>query len=127
MTSMMHPLDKMAWEILNATADDWENLEQIYLMIGFDFSAENYAEAEKGAYYLRPAKGAPLLEEIADRVADLVECGLFEARRGEDRRSVPDLTDRSYVWQAWFRMTQAGRSAWASSEHASLVEQEKPR
>jgi hypothetical protein len=119
----MHTLDKTAWEILNATADDWENLEQIYHMICFDLSAENYADSEKGAYYLRPAKGAPLLEEIADRIGELVESGLLQARIGEGDGTVPDLSDRSYVWRAWFTMTPVGRSAWASSDHAKLVEQ----
>ena len=123
----MNALDKTAWEILNATADDWENLEQIYQMVCFDFSAENYAEAEKGAYFLRPAEGAPLLEEIADRIGELVESGLLEARCGKGDRSVADLGDRSYVWRAWFSMTPVGRSAWTSSEHASLVEHEEPQ
>lgn len=121
----MNTLDKTAWEILNATADDWENLEQIYQMVCFDFSAENYAEAEKGAYYMRPAQEAPLLEEIADRIGELVECGLLEARTGKGDQSVTDLSDRSYVWRAWFRMTPLGRSAWTSSEYANLVEHEE--
>jgi len=123
----MQGLDKTAWEILNATADDWENLEQIYHLVCFDFSAEDYAAGEKGAYYMRPAKGAPLLEEIADRICELVESGLFEVRGGPGNGSMPDLSDRSYVWRAWFRMTPVGRSTWASSEHATLVEQEEPR
>src|SRR5262249_1923732 len=114
----MNPLDKTAWEILNATADDWENLEQIYQMICFDFSAENYAEAEKGAYFMRPAEGAPLLEAIADRICQLVESGMLETRSGNGDRFVPDLTDRGYVWRSWFGMTPVGRSAWISSEHA---------
>jgi hypothetical protein len=120
----MGTLDKTAWEILNATADDWENLEQIYQMICFDLSAENDADTEKEAYYLRPAKEAPLLEEIADRIVELVESGLMQARIAEGNRSEPDLRDQSYVWRAWFSMTPVGRSAWASSEHANLVEEQ---
>lgn len=123
----MHALDKTEWEILNATADDWENLEQIYQIVCFDFSAEKYAEAEKGAYYMRPAKGAPLLEEIADRICGLVGSGLLQLRQEDGDRSVLELSDRGYVWRAWFKMTPAGRNAWSSSEHANLVEQETPR
>jgi hypothetical protein len=121
----MSTLDRTTWEILNATADDWENLEQIYYLVCFDFSAESYAEHEKGAYYLRPCKGAPLLEEVADRVCLLVESGLLDARLGEAGRPVSDLTDRSYIWRAWFRMSPQGRSTWESSEF--WVEQEQPR
>jgi hypothetical protein len=118
----MNAFDKTAWEVLNATADDWENLEQIYHQVCFDFSAEHYAEQDKGAYYLRPGRGTPLLEEVADRICQLMESGLLEARLGEAGRPVSDLTDRSYVWRAWFRMTPQGRAAWESSEY--LVEQE---
>jgi hypothetical protein len=123
----MPELDKIAWEILNATADDWENLEQIYQMLCFDFSAENYAQSEQGAYYMRPAKVAPPLEEIADRIMDLVESGLLEVRTGGSGGSVPSRDDRTFVWRAWFSMTPLGRNAWASSEHANLVEQQEPR
>ncbi len=118
----MQTVDKTAWEILNATADDWENLEQLYHMLCLDFSAEAYAESEKRAYCIRPAEGAPLLEELADRIVELVASGLLEARRGGGDQPVPDLSDRSYVWQAWFRMTPSGRSVWASSDYANLVE-----
>lgn len=123
----MQNLSKTAWEILNATADDWENLEQIYHSVCFDFSAEHYADSDKGAYSLRPAKGAPLLEEIADRISELVESGFLHARSGESDESVPNLRDRSYVWRAWFTMTPLGRNAWSSSAHAHSVEEKEPR
>lgn len=117
----MCELDKTAWEVLNATADDWENLEQIYHLICLDFSAEHYADREAGTFYLRAAQGAPLLQEIADRLCTLVEAGLLEAR-SDSATSAPDRQDRSFVWRAWFRMTPEGRKVWESSQH--LVEQE---
>jgi hypothetical protein len=123
----MPGLDKTAWEVLNATADDWENLEQIYALVCLDFSAEQYENRERGAYYLRHAAGAPSLEEIADRISALVEAGLLAARQGEAGESVRDSSDRSYVWRAWFRMTPAGRNAWDTSEFAALAEQEPSR
>lgn len=54
----MPALDKIAWEILNATSDDWEDLEQIYQSVCFDCSREKH-----DAYYLRPVKGAPMLRK----------------------------------------------------------------
>ena len=121
----MANLDKLAWEILNATGDDWENLEQLYQLICFDFSPEAYEERERGAYYLRPSPGAPSLEALADHIADLVDSGFLAARQAESGEAVTDLTDRRYVWRAWFQMTPAGRSAWASSVYANLLEQEQ--
>jgi hypothetical protein len=120
----MHALDKTAWEILNATADDWENLEQIYQMVCFDFSPELYENRDRNTYYLRSAQGAPSLEEIADHTLNLVEAGLFAARQGEVGSPVSDLKDRSYVWRAWFRMTPAGKELWESSEYSNLVKHE---
>ncbi len=114
----MLTLDRTAWEVLNATADDWENLEQIYLMVCLEFSAEDY---ERQGFYYRPTRGAPLLEEIADRIRDLVEAGLLTPVMGENGCPVRDLADKSYVWRAWFAMTPAGRAAWESSEHAAAV------
>ncbi len=121
----MRILSKTTWEILNATADDWENLEQIHHMICFDFSAEGYEARGRGAYYLRPARGAPLLEEVADGICELVEGQLLTGRL-ESGETVTNLADRSYVWRGWFRMTPEGRNAWDSSEFATLAEQEQP-
>jgi len=120
----MHSLDKTAWEILNATADDWENLEQIHNQVCFDFSPEHYENRDRNAYYLRPAIGAPSLKEIADHVLQLVETGLLATRQVDSGSAVPDLNDRSFVWRAGFRMTPKGKELWESSEHANLVERE---
>jgi hypothetical protein len=116
----MATIDKIAWEVLNATADDWEDLEQIYQMICFDFSSENYEARDQGTYYLRPAKGAPMLQEVADHIRSLVEKGLLAANQ-EDGRPVTNREDLSYVWKGWFRMTPQGKEAWETSEYAALA------
>jgi hypothetical protein len=117
----VHALDKTAWQILDATADDWENLEQIYQTLCFDFSPENYEARAEGAYYLRPTRGAALLGEIADRIPPLVAAGLLAARWEESGAPVADLNNLSYVWRAWFTMTPQGREIWAASEDAALA------
>src|SRR4051812_42924225 len=98
----MQPLDRTAWEVLNAAADDCENLEQIYRMICLEFSPE---ECERQGFCYRPARGAPLLEEVAARIRGLVEAGLLTAVMDENGHPVRDLADASYVWRAWFAMT----------------------
>jgi len=115
----MQTLTQLDWEILNATADDWENLEQIYRSICFDFSAELYEHAKEGAFYLRPASKAPLLETLADRIVELVQAGLLEGHL--DDQPVVDQSDLRFVWRAWFRMSPEGRRTWSESEHASVV------
>ena len=114
----MQPLDRTAWEVLNATADDCENLEQIYRMVCLEFSPEDY---ERQGFCYRPARGAPLLEEVADCIRSLTQAGLLTAVMDQNGLPARDLADASYVWRAWFAMTPAGRAAWKSSEHSAAV------
>jgi len=114
----MQPLDRTSWEVLNATADDCENLEQIYRMVCLEFSVEAY---KQHAYCLRPAPGAPSLEELANRIRELVDAGLLTAVMDDNGEPLRDLADASFVWRAWFAMSPAGRTAWEASEHAAAV------
>jgi hypothetical protein len=97
----MDHLDALDWEILNATADDWENLEQI-------------ERALPG--------GLTNLETVTGRILRLVASGLLQARfEATDAARPTGLIDRTEVCTAWFTMTANGRAAWASSEHAAEV------
>ena len=117
----MQVLDELSWEVLNATADDCENLEQIYRQVCYEVLQED--DANRGSSYLyRPVKKVRLLSEIADRIRLLVEQRLLTIVMDEEGRPWHDLNDLSYVWRAWLRMTPQGRSVWESSDHA--VEQE---
>ena len=61
----MASLDPVDWEILNATADDCENLEQIYLSVCFELF-ETAPDHLQHAY--RRVRPVLLLQEVADRV-----------------------------------------------------------
>src|SRR5262245_2066858 len=113
----MDSLDRTDWDILDATADDWENLEQIYLAVCFELSGK-----ESSSCCYRRARRDIVLEEVADRIRGLVDRGLLAAVNGEDGRPVTDPKDLSYVWKAWFGMTPQGRSIWESSEQGELLE-----
>jgi hypothetical protein len=107
----MDPLSEIEWLILDATADDWENLEQIHRSVTADY---------------RPATTPPSLEEIADGIRSLVHNGLLTGRWGENGAPVQETEDLSYVWRAWFNMTPRGRAAWASSPYATRLEGPAP-
>src|SRR5205085_6362783 len=77
----MRAVSRTEWEVLNATADDWENLEQIYQAVRL---------------WLGP--NGTGLRGVADAVRRLAEDGLLEARLEEGEGS-PDLRDLSYVWR----------------------------
>jgi hypothetical protein len=123
----MSPLQRIDWEILDSTADDWENLEQIFFSVCFEVVRLEAEPQCEPAHALRRVQEAVLLSEIADRIATLTEGGLLAARHEESGVPVSDLTDRSFVWRAWFRMTPSGKAAWDSSEHATLAEQGQPQ
>lgn len=93
------------WAVLNATADDVEDLEQIY----------------RSVHLHSPT--APRLPEVADAVRSLVEKGLLAAQMGEAGGS-PAPDDLSSVWKARFALTPPGRAAWESS--APVVDEPRP-
>jgi hypothetical protein len=114
--SSLHPLD---WEILNATADDCENLEQIYLSVCFDLEQ---ASEDHLHHTFRRVRADFLLQEVADRVRGLVERGLLGAVMDEEGNPPPSAGDLSFVWRAWFAMTPEGRRLWAAADPAASVE-----
>lgn len=115
----MHPIDKTEWEILNATADDWENLEQIYLAVCCNVPVA-IPQEQYGLVYAK--KHDPRMRDVADGIVRLVEAGLLEARGEGIDEPVSDRKDRSFVWRAWFSMTPQGRKLWESSDY--MVEKE---
>jgi hypothetical protein len=109
-------LSKNAWEILNATADDCENLEQIYHQIHEHLVTPDLP-SERGVGHSQIAAETPLLAEIADNIRELVEHGLLEVVVNGDGNRQPNVNDLSFVWRAWFRMTSQGREAWERSAY----------
>jgi hypothetical protein len=114
----MANIDKVDWEILNATADDWENLEQIYRAVCFEVYPEKSGESGNENYLLRPVGGAPTLEELADRIHKLVADNLLIPRFAENE-NLPGRPDD--LWRGWFQMSSLGRKVWSSSEHTASV------
>ncbi len=86
----MPKIDKISWEILNALADDAENIEQVYLAVAFEFGDDQ-------AY--RRVVPSITLEAIADRLTAMIEAGYVTV-------TVADL------WRGWLQMTSAGRALW---------------
>jgi hypothetical protein len=143
----MNPnITSMEWHVLNATADDAENLEQIYRSLAFECSADPDHPGDPAAYCWREARPQVLLSEIADAIQSLVARGFLVPRRdpaeelsrnqvglrsakeraiaerrptlpGSYSQPVPEESnpdDLSFVWRAWFEMSQEGRSLWSA-------------
>ena len=86
-------VDATTWHILDATADDWESLDQI----------EKHVQCWCG----------PIgREAIAAVICNLLGLGLFDEMQGRDVVSA-DVLDRPIEF--WFRMTERGREFWESA------------
>jgi len=83
-------MDPLTYHVMNATADDWESLEQILPQV-----REFHGPIEPFA--------------VAEAIARLVRDGLME----EMRHSVIDpAAVVAEPIEFWFRMTPRGRAAW---------------
>jgi hypothetical protein len=92
---MRTSLDKRSFWLMNATADDWESLEQIA------------PEVEKFA-------GITDSSEVAQLIVDLVADGLLEEMK--HTRITPQMLLQTPI-EFWFAMTPAGRALWDSEAH----------
>lgn len=98
------------WRVLNATADDFENLEQIYRSLCLEFSSENYEASDRRMFYWRESADAVPLVEIVDAIRSLVDKGLLSVRLPQGDSFTIRSNDLSYLWRGWFTMTDAGRA-----------------
>jgi hypothetical protein len=87
--------------ILNATSDDFENLEQIYRSVCLEFSPEHYDPNNSKSFYWRESANAPSLAELAEAVKKLALEGVLEAKT-EAGKPANLKGDSSIIWQAWF-------------------------
>jgi hypothetical protein len=113
----MRPVTTTEWLVLNATADDAENLETIYRCLAFECSIDADHPDGPRACSWREARPSILLSEIADAIHSLVARGHLIARWDPAEPSHTD--DLSYVWKAWFEMSESGRSLWRATEEPS--------
>ena len=116
----MDPISRTQWLIMNATSDDYEDLEQIYRSTALEFSAERYNPTDADAFYWREAKEALLLSDIVDNIRLLVSQGLLSVKLAT-ANVLPDTNnDLSYLWRGWFRITPKGREILLASESSAI-------
>lgn len=94
-------------EILNATADGWESLDQIYLSVCFEFDSDTYnATAPETARWKR-RYSTFLLSEFVKTIQHLIHQQELHAR-WEDR-SPGTMCSGDDILAGWFSMSQKGR------------------
>jgi len=105
----MLPLTKLEAEVLNAMADDVENLEQIYKAVSLQFFSENYQFDDPRTYGWREREPTVFLSEIADTLVTLMGRGMVSVRLEDDQ---PYPSGLEYIWRGWFGMTPLGKALW---------------
>jgi hypothetical protein len=105
-------LSKPQWLVLNATADDFEDLEHIYRSINLEFCPEQSGPSD--SYHWTDAKDRVPLGEIIECIRGLVDQNLIIVRLTELSAPI-NKNDLSYLWRGWFQMTPAARQLLESS------------
>jgi len=111
----MSPVTKTQWLVLNATSDDFEDLEQIYRSICLEFSAERYDPSDPKSFYWREGADAVPLSDIVEALRFLVDHGMLSVRSPQgDIVVAPPTNDLSYLLRSWFGITATGRAVLTS-------------
>jgi hypothetical protein len=92
---MRTALDRPAFEVMNATADDWESIDQIMSAVGrFVGMTDRF--------------------QVAKLIVDLISEGLLEV---EPQKHVTTDGIVETPCEYWFRMTTSGRALWSAEAH----------
>jgi len=120
-------LNELQLTILDGMADDYEDIEQIYLYANRDFSEE-----EANIQYPRMLVQVRFpLRDLIDEIRTLLEEGYIEVKYSNGEQGAPfnepgkpirpvDFTELHHYW---FDATEKGKHAWkAHSSHGELEE-----
>lgn len=113
-------LTELQFTILNGMADDYEDVEQLYL-----YANREVAQEKKEADVQLPNMVLPVrfpLRDIVDEIANLLREGYIEAKYSNDEQLAPlSPVDFTSLHHYWFGSTKRGQRAWeAHSTDKSL-------
>jgi hypothetical protein len=93
-------------EVLNSACDDWENLEQIYRSIVFEFFEENYDPNDAQTYYWRDRQTGLTLASIIGCVVKLVETRMLDARTENGEETI--VVNIANIAEVWLKSSSSG-------------------
>jgi hypothetical protein len=103
-------LAELQFVILDGMADDYEDIEQLYLYANRDFAEQKRARIEHPHIVLR---GQYPLREIIDEIACMLREGYIEAKYSNDEELAPlNPLDSAVLHHYWFGATEKGIRAW---------------
>lgn len=102
MTTNQNPT--VLFEVLNASVDDWEDLEQIVRLINFEY--QGTASDGKTSLWRESPHKLPFADVVSG-IIEGVTAGLLDVRFESKPANTSDL---SFVWLGWFHPTEKGRA-----------------
>src|SRR5262249_17734510 len=103
-------LSELQLRILDGMADDYEDIEQLYLYANRKFSEEETKSVGCPSMILRV--DFPL-REIVDEVRDMINSGFLEVKYSNDERFAPlSPLNLELLHHYWFGPTERGKQAW---------------
>jgi hypothetical protein len=107
-------LTELQFVILDGVADDYEDIEQLYLYANRDFAEEKRAKVERPHLVLRDQH---LLREIVDEIACMLRKGYIEAKYSNNEKFAPlKPLNFAALHHCWFGATEKGTEAWKASK-----------
>jgi len=103
-------LTELQFTILDGMADDYEDVEQLYLHANREFTVEAQADVQFPRMVVQVRFP---LRDIVDEIAIMVREGYIEAKYSNDEELVPlNPVDFSVLHHYWFGATDRGTQAW---------------
>ena len=103
-------LTELQFAILNGMADDYEDVEQLYLNANREFAGEKLASAQLPQALVQVRFP---LRDIVDEITNMLREGYIEAKYSNDEDLAPlRLIDSSKLHHYWFGATDKGTEAW---------------
>ncbi len=105
-------LTELQFRILDGIADDYEDVEQLYLFVNRDFAAES----ELGVRFSRNVIEVRFsLRELMDEIANMLDEEFIEAKHSSDEKVAPlNAFNLKLLHHYWFGPTEKGHRAWSS-------------
>ncbi|MGI9101663.1 MAG: hypothetical protein ACR2IF_04375 [Terriglobales bacterium] len=105
-------LTELQFTILDGMADDYEDVEQLYLYANREFATEREANIEFPRMLLQIRFP---LREIVDEIASLLSEGYVEAKYSNDEEAAPlHPVNTAALHHYWFGATAKGTQAWTA-------------
>lgn len=108
-------LTELQFLILDGMADDYENIEQLYLFVNRDLVEERRLTLEFPRQIIRVRYA---LHTVIDVIAEMLREGYIEAKYSNDKDLAPLRSlDFAGLHHYWFGPTEKGTKLWEAHPH----------